>query len=492
MKKIISGILTAAMLLGMLTFGGVAADVDHVLKFDDTELKDANGAIGGKFGYGHYSPSEGDTDLLAEALDGNGFALSMDFTLGRPAPCSHPVEPGLYHSSKFHFTIGSCDGANFFFGYNATRDEFYFAVSGNGVLDGEGVEGNDYDYLATSEHGLVNYGVEYNVVFIIDFQFDLRVFLDGELIISYNLYDDTELEWSYEKIFFIPTHISFYLDDLAVYKYGTYDLETGELTGEPVAFDDFENIGTEERDVLDAEGNPTGEKETIVVNDGWSFLLGSEFAYSSAVLADEIYGQPNYNPGDAPNLIFTNDVDSSSSRDFTVDLTMKNNTGINKLELDLMSDPYITPVSVEAADGYTATLNGSKLTITGSNCKNEDVATITYHMSEEAVQNFWYGYGAKVGTQKGEGGAGMDSFVITNGMTQVYNYTVGDVNGDGKMNLVDAGMILKFNAKWDLPGVFKESMEVNGDGRVNNMDVSYYMRHLAGWKDYEMMPKPAV
>ncbi len=60
-------------------------------------------------------------------------------------------------------------------------------------------------------------------------------------------------------------------------------------------------------------------------------------------------------------------------------------------------------------------------------------------------------------------------------------YIVGDVNGDGKINITDAAALLRRLAG-HMGEVDLSAADVNGDGRVNISDVSALMKRLAGHK----------
>jgi len=58
---------------------------------------------------------------------------------------------------------------------------------------------------------------------------------------------------------------------------------------------------------------------------------------------------------------------------------------------------------------------------------------------------------------------------------------LGDVNGDKKINNLDAGFVLKYDAGIsDLTAAQKMAADVNGDGRVNNLDASAILKYDAG------------
>ncbi len=56
----------------------------------------------------------------------------------------------------------------------------------------------------------------------------------------------------------------------------------------------------------------------------------------------------------------------------------------------------------------------------------------------------------------------------------------GDANTDGKVNLVDVVVILKYIAGWDVTPCIKTS-DVNLDGKITLIDVTLMLKKLAGW-----------
>ena len=56
----------------------------------------------------------------------------------------------------------------------------------------------------------------------------------------------------------------------------------------------------------------------------------------------------------------------------------------------------------------------------------------------------------------------------------------GDVNGDGRVNNRDLGLLLQYAADWDVE-MDMEMADVNHDGRVNNRDVGMLQQYLADW-----------
>ena len=56
----------------------------------------------------------------------------------------------------------------------------------------------------------------------------------------------------------------------------------------------------------------------------------------------------------------------------------------------------------------------------------------------------------------------------------------GDVNGDGKINLMDVSVILRYIAKWGIT-VDIDTADVNDDSRVNLNDASLILKYIAKW-----------
>ncbi len=66
---------------------------------------------------------------------------------------------------------------------------------------------------------------------------------------------------------------------------------------------------------------------------------------------------------------------------------------------------------------------------------------------------------------------------------------LGDVNGDGVVNVKDNMMLARFLAGWDgYETIDKKAADLNTDGKVNVKDNMVLARHLAGWDGYETLP----
>ncbi len=57
----------------------------------------------------------------------------------------------------------------------------------------------------------------------------------------------------------------------------------------------------------------------------------------------------------------------------------------------------------------------------------------------------------------------------------------GDINGDGKVNSIDAALILKYGAGAQSATVAQEAADFNGDGAVNSIDAAMILKAVAGY-----------
>jgi len=77
-----------------------------------------------------------------------------------------------------------------------------------------------------------------------------------------------------------------------------------------------------------------------------------------------------------------------------------------------------------------------------------------------------------------------------NGAIKIVSITYGDVNLDGKVNGIDAILMARYLAKWDLSLSSTQmlAMDVNCDGKVNGIDAIILARYLAKW-DIKLGPQ---
>ena len=72
-------------------------------------------------------------------------------------------------------------------------------------------------------------------------------------------------------------------------------------------------------------------------------------------------------------------------------------------------------------------------------------------------------------------------FLAKAGSVQVNTVRPGDINGDGKVDAMDAMLLLHYVCGLKQNEV-KGNPDVNGDGKTNNKDVVILLRYVAGWE----------
>ena len=56
----------------------------------------------------------------------------------------------------------------------------------------------------------------------------------------------------------------------------------------------------------------------------------------------------------------------------------------------------------------------------------------------------------------------------------------GDLNDDGKVNLLDLILIRKYLAKWSVT-INEEAADMMNNGKINLVDLTYLRKYLAKW-----------
>ena len=71
-------------------------------------------------------------------------------------------------------------------------------------------------------------------------------------------------------------------------------------------------------------------------------------------------------------------------------------------------------------------------------------------------------------------------FRVENGTVTVVDFTPGDVNGDGRVNNKDLGLLQQYLNDWNVT-LNRTAADANGDGRVNNKDLGLLQQYLNDW-----------
>ena len=66
-------------------------------------------------------------------------------------------------------------------------------------------------------------------------------------------------------------------------------------------------------------------------------------------------------------------------------------------------------------------------------------------------------------------------------MGENIEFTPGDINGDGDVNLKDLVTIAQVQAKWTDVKYVSYALDTNGNGQFTLDDVSFFAQYLAGW-----------
>lgn len=78
-------------------------------------------------------------------------------------------------------------------------------------------------------------------------------------------------------------------------------------------------------------------------------------------------------------------------------------------------------------------------------------------------------------------------FAINNGAISAGSYILGDVNNDGKVDLLDVTVLRRHLADWEgYADIVKLAADVNEDGNIDLLDATILRRYLAGWEGVQL------
>ena len=189
----------------------------------------------------------------------------------------------------------------------------------------------------------------------------------------------------------------------------------------------------------------------------------------------------------------------------TIDVTieLKNNPGIASISFDMSYDANVMSIETidntglfgTAMDSGNYSLNPYKFVWTdfalNNHSDNGIIATVTFKIKEDTPEGNYavtlsYGNGDIVNRDSEN-----VMFTVVNDDILVRNYTPGDVNDDGIINMLDAIAVIKYYAKWDGYGedaLILDAADVNNDQIVNMLDAIAIIKHYAKWSGYETLP----
>ena len=178
-----------------------------------------------------------------------------------------------------------------------------------------------------------------------------------------------------------------------------------------------------------------------------------------------------------------------------VPLTLVNNPGIISAKVDISFDTdRLELVEVEDAGLLEDPVFGNALTspytLTWENGQRAEnitgdglLATLVFRVKDSAP------LGAAAVTaaisQTVTAQLGQVDFGVVDGAVNVAAYVPGDANGDGVASLLDAALMRRFIAGWDVT-LDEVAADLNGNGTVDLTDVVILRRSLAGWDGYRL------
>lgn len=192
-------------------------------------------------------------------------------------------------------------------------------------------------------------------------------------------------------------------------------------------------------------------------------------------------------------VIVIADTHSNNKNEIEVAVSVKNNPGFKAMsftldfdssKLQFVSAENKTTLTNLVSDGNVITLgsagentnyteNGDIVILTFkalTDCEGQPVA-LTYNITD--ITN-------------ADGEAVL--FAIDNGKVSAINYTAGDVNGDGKVELKDVTYLRRHLAGWvGYTDIVKFAGDADGNGIVDQLDVAYLLRHVAEYEGYEVL-----
>lgn len=147
------------------------------------------------------------------------------------------------------------------------------------------------------------------------------------------------------------------------------------------------------------------------------------------------------------------------------------------------SDQYASPYVLTWANDTVKeniTVNGTLVTLTFDIAEDAEVGSypvkVVYDYDNYDIMNY---------------DSDKVKFYTVDGVVDVSDVIIGDVNGDGNVNNLDRLVLARYLANWsDYPAemIDMTAADVNCDGLVNNRDRLILARYLAHWADYPEIP----
>lgn len=191
----------------------------------------------------------------------------------------------------------------------------------------------------------------------------------------------------------------------------------------------------------------------------------------------------------APQVVVDSKT-AAAGTEVTVDVTIKNNPGVNGWAFDISYDSTVLEL-MECTSGVFNDIttseeqNSNPYHIQWFSLKDDTTNGVLAQLKFKVKANAPDGeYPISITYDEDEIGNEKDELVhfgTVNGSIKITKHIPGDVNGDGKVNLRDVIRLNQHVAGWKVT-VVENSTDINGDGKVNLRDVIRLNQYVAGWK----------
>ena len=235
--------------------------------------------------------------------------------------------------------------------------------------------------------------------------------------------------------------------------------------------------------------------------DNYTNALGHNYSNGSCTKCGAV--DPDYS-ADSPTISLTN-ITSPAGTTIRVPLMISNNPGIVSASITITYDETVmTLVEIEDAGLLSGAVHSPQLnspyqltwmnpTLSDNITGNGTIAILFFGISEEA----------QAGEYALDVSYDFDNYdivnvdmeavrFVTNGANvTVIEWIYGDVNNDGRVNMLDGTILARHVAKWPDYTSDKLNMlaaDVNNDGKVNMLDSTILARHIAKWPGYSEFP----
>ena len=183
-------------------------------------------------------------------------------------------------------------------------------------------------------------------------------------------------------------------------------------------------------------------------------------------------------------------VSGRAGQEVRVEVRLRNNPGIISIRLGVSYDTSrltLKNVAVkDLADVSFGPLNNQPFTLSwldaihGDMTQDSVLAVLTFVVAEDAPEGsipITISYDPEdLYNSQWEN----VDFAVVDGAVRVVNSTPGDMDGNGKINMKDFGLLQQYLNGWDVD-IDLAAADVTGDGKINMKDLSLLQQYLNGW-----------